>query len=408
MTEKEHHLYGGSSVKYWSNCYGWASLIQALPVEPPGKAAKRGTALHTGVLEVKTQGEINKLLFGEEPNFLYDSISDWPEEGQELADEFWEFLWKEILEEFITGKTIYIEKKLMLFEDLDAGGTADFIALWYNDKGKLTAALGDCKFGRVKINPDDEQLKFYLAALSKLVRNKGKEIEEFISFVYQPESYGKFHKHKFTKSEIVKAEQKYEKAILESKKEKPKFKAGDWCEYCKARGNCPTYTKHVDKQMELMVLRTQETVQFAQVETLSDEIIAKVVLHGDKLVNQIEAIKKEAFIRMIGGHKIPGLKFVATSGRRSLKDSAETVNGLIELGIEPYQQKLIGIGEAKKRIKEVGSLKGKEIDKFLDSISEKSEPPPKITSADDPRPEIQIRNPSDLLIGLDESEDSEF
>ena len=53
-------------------------------------------------------------------------------------------------------------------------------------------------------------------------------------------------------------------------------------------------------------------------------------------------------------------------------------------------------------------MKGKEIDAFLDKISEKSEPPPKITSEDDPRPEIQIRNPSDLLAGLDESEDSEF
>ena len=135
------------------------------------------------------------------------------------------FFGKKFLRSLLLGRQFTSKKKLMLFEDLDAGGTADFIALWYNDKGKLTAALGDCKFGRVKINPDDEQLKFYLAALNKLVRNKGKEIEEFISFVYQPESYGKFHKHTFTKSEILRQSRNMKKRFSNPEK-KPKFKVG--------------------------------------------------------------------------------------------------------------------------------------------------------------------------------------
>ncbi len=137
MTTKEHEIFGGSSVKYWLNCFGWASRIQNLPEDLPGEAALRGTALHTGVLELKLRQELDNKLYGTVVNPDYSTIPNWPEEGEELAEEFWKYFWTEILEEFVTGKTIYIEKKLMLFSDLGSGGTADVIVIWYNDKGKL-------------------------------------------------------------------------------------------------------------------------------------------------------------------------------------------------------------------------------------------------------------------------------
>ncbi len=119
--EKAHHTCGGSNAKQWGNCHGYLSLASTMPDEPSGPAAIRGTALHTGVLEVKTYEEIECLREGHAPTLDYSLISDWPEEGPQLAEEFWQHVWKEVLEEFITGKTIYIEKKLMLFPDLDFG-----------------------------------------------------------------------------------------------------------------------------------------------------------------------------------------------------------------------------------------------------------------------------------------------
>lgn len=407
---KDHHLYGGSSVKFWSNCHGWASLMSTHPEELPGPAARRGTALHTGVLEVKTAAEIEHRLTGKDVVLNYDNIEDWPPEGPELAEEFWELLWTNILEEFITGKTIHIEKKLMLFTELDAGGTADVAVLWYNDKGKLVAAVGDCKFGRVKIHASDEQLKFYLAALNKIVREKGKEIDEFISFVYQPESSEKFSTHSFTKSQIVRAEIKYEKAILESKKDKPSFKAGDWCEYCKVKGKCKAYTKYIDKQMELMVIKTENKIEFTPPDLLSDEIIAKVVLFGSKIEKQIESIRSEAFRRLVTGHKIEGLKLVQSGGRRSIKDTPDAIKTLIEAGVEPYKPVLINIKEATTLLKGTGEhkRKKKEIDAIMDKVCVKSEGKIRVTTADDPSPEVIITNPEDLLVGLDEDADSEI
>jgi len=203
--EKEHHLYGGSNCDIWSNCFGATSLMVGLPEEPPTTHSLRGTALHTGVLEVKTKKEIDHRISGGELAFDYSKIEHWPEEGPDLAEEFWQLIWKNVLEQFVTGKTIFIEKKLMLFPELDAGGTADSVVLYYNDKGKLVAVVGDCKFGRVRVEPDKEQLKFYLTALNKLVKAKGKQIEEFRSFVYQPMHTEVYTEHKFTKSEIEKA-----------------------------------------------------------------------------------------------------------------------------------------------------------------------------------------------------------
>lgn len=401
MSEKAHEIHGGSSVYQWSNCQGWASLVTQMPDEPSGVAALRGTALHTGVLEIKTHQEIQNRLSGSPVTLDYSDIDNWPEEGPQLAEEFWNTVWKEVLEEFVTGKTIYIEKKLMLFPDMSCGGTADFIVLYYNDKGKLVAWLGDCKFGRIRVSPDSEQLKFYLVALNKLVKEQGKEIEEFWSFVYQPEHEDPFTKHKFTKSDIEKAEAKYLKAILESKKEKPKFKVGDWCRWCKAQARCKTYGDNLDKEMELSVIRTENKIEFAPVETMPDEILAKIYLFQSKVKEYFSKIDKEIVYRFMAGNPVPGLKIVEGKSNRKWEDESKVVLTLESHSLEPYQPaKLKGLGEVEKELK----IKGKkpaEAKAIIDALCIKPEGKPKITTADDPRQPFSFKNAADLLDGLD-------
>ncbi len=404
-SEKEHHLYGGSSADIWTNCYGWASLVKDLPSEPAGVHAARGTALHKGVLEVKTATEIEHRVSGKGLFFDYSTIENWPEEGEELADEFWELVWGKVLEQFITGKKIFIEKKLMLFSDLDCGGTADFIVLYYNDKGKFVAVLGDCKFGKVRVSPDKEQLKFYLTALNKAVKEKGGSIDEFRSFVYQPTHSEVFTEHKFTKNEIERAEIKYEKAIIESKKENPKFKVGDHCKYCKAQGRCISYKKHLDNQMEIMVLRNQNEVSFAPVETLSDESLAKIALYGEKITKYINNVKSEVMLRFLNKKPVAGLKIIEGRSNRVYRDESQVIAEMQKLGINPFKDPEIkGLGAMETSLVTIGHKKA-EAKKIVDSFTDKPAGKPKITTADDPKPDYIFKDAGGLL---DEFDDSEY
>lgn len=402
--EKEHHLYGGSTAKYWSNCYGWASLMKDVK-ETPGPAAIRGTALHKGVLEVKAAQEIKHLQDGSPKVISYEGIPEWPDEGPLLADQFWELVWTNVLEGFITGKQIYIERKLMLFAELDCGGTADLIVLYYNDKGQLVAVLGDAKFGRVRVGPDEEQLKFYLAALYKKVLEKGKTIDVFKSFVYQPEHSEPYTEHTFTKSEIEKAIAKYEKAITESKKEKPKFKVGDWCKWCQASPRCAAYTKHLDEQMEMTVVRNRDigTVEFVPVETLSDDILRNVFLYGDKLKSYISACNKEVIRRFASQQPVEGLKVVDGVSKRKFTNETVAAEQLRTYGIEPMKQKLMGIGDITKALQHKG-YKKKEADELIAPLVSKPPAPPLVTTIDDPRPAIVLKDAASLLEEFDDSE----
>lgn len=405
MSEKEHHLYGGSSAKYWANCPGWASLVQLLPKEEPGKPALRGTALHTGVLEHKAAGEIKKLTDGTPVVTDYESIPNWPMEGDLIADDFWELLFEKALEGFITGKQIYIERKLMLFAELDCGGTGDIVILHYNDKGKLVALLGDCKFGRISVDADDEQLKFYLVALNKIAKEKGKEIDIFKSFIFQPECFPSWKEHTFSKNEIEKAEVKYAKAIAESKKEKPKFKVGDHCEWCKCRGACDAYTKHLDKEMELTVIRNRDlnTVEFIDVAKTPTNVLVKIHLFKDKIKNIFTAVDKELITRMANGEKMELIKIVEGVTKRKFKDALETATTMEAHGVHPYKEApLMGIGDMTKALMTAKGLKKKEADLIINPLTVKPEGHPKITSVDDPAPDFIITDPAKLLEGLDD------
>jgi hypothetical protein len=409
VTDKEHHLYGGSSAKYWSNCFGWASIVKDIPQEPAGEAALRGTALHTGVLEVKVRGEIQKLTDGTPVLPDYSIIPNWPEEGEALAEEFWTLLFEKELEGFITGKQIYIERKLMLSQELDAGGTADIVILYHNDKGKLVAVVGDCKFGRISVDAGDEQLKFYLTTLNKLAREKGKQIDVFKSFIYQPETFPNWKEHTFTKSEIEKAEAKYNKAIAESKKEKPKFKVGDWCEWCKARGRCDAYTKHLDKEMELTVIRNQDlnTVQFINVAETPTDTLVKIHRNKAKIKNLFTAVDKELIIRLANGEKNDEIKIVEGVTKRKFKDTEEVVDTMKAHGVNPFKAApIMGIGDMTKALMLAKDIPKKEADLIINPLTVKPEGRPKITSIDDPAPAFSFSDPAKLLEGLDD--DSEF
>ena len=408
--EKEHHTFGGSTAKYWANCPGWLSLVSTLPKQEPGEAARKGTALHTGVLERKMRAEIEYLVHGTPPQVNYDGIPEWPLEGPEIAEEFWKAVWDKALENFVTGKQVYIEKHIMLFPDADAGGTADVIILYYNDKGQLVAVVGDLKTGFVAVDPDDEQIKMYLASVNLRAREAGKNIEVFKGFIYQPsQEPHTFREATFTKSEIERATKKFEKAIAESKKPKPKFKTGDHCRWCRCQSSCKAYADEMGRKMELA------SVDFAlaEIETLPDDVIRQRFFDAAKFIEYVKKYKSELEKHIIRearkGHTIEGTKIVQGVGKRQwIDDEAAAQELMNDYGLSDItKRKLKGLGDIKKLLQEKG-MKGKEADKVIDRLCEKPLGEPLVVPPDDDRPPMKFDDGTALLMELDTSDDPDF
>lgn len=398
VVEKEHHTFGGSSAKYWSSCYGWAAEMAHLPPDVAGQPALVGTALHTGILERKVRAEIKHLKNGAPVNVKYDDIPDWPAHGSEMADEFWNYFFKEVLEEIVTGKTIYIESKVMFDKDLDAGGTTDAAVLYRNDKNQVVLDLGDIKTGRIRVEPDEEQLLFYSAGVNRAAQARGISIEVFKTFVYQPTHNVPFTRAKFTKKQVESADKKYVKAIFESKKDKPKYKVGDYCTYCRAQATCKAYNKHISKEMDLAVIQTKG---FPAVETLSDDQLVGLWKISEPAEKYFSAVKRHILDRFALDKPVPGVKVVSGVSKRKWADEDVAITVLRGAGVEPTVPKIIGIIEAEKQLKLAGKVK-KDVDAIMYTLTEKPQGKPLVVSEDDKREAIDIK-PVNLLEGIEEN-----
>jgi hypothetical protein len=401
--EKEHHLYGGSSAKYWNNCYGWASLYVTLPPSQAGAKADRGTALHKGILEMKVKRELEILQTGSSDTVIdYDSIPNWPIEGADIAERFWKELFTFVLEEFITGKAYYIEKKLMLFPDKDAGGTADFIVLYHNDKAELVGCIVDYKGGAIRVEPDDEQFRMYLSALYLRCKEKGIEIDKFRAVVAQDSHEEFFTDHWYTRKQILRAIKGYEKAVFESTKEKPKYKMGEWCTYCKCKAVCPKYVKSQQENLAMAMNDNKLPVP----EQMPDEWVVKLWLASKQIKDLISANNKYVIERFANKQPLPGLKVVAgNQGDRKWKDedtAAKLLKEKYEVESQVVEVKMLGFPAVEKELKMKG-LKPKEIGVLLAPFFTRAEPKAKVTTIDDPKPEFVFKDGASLLRDSDDS-----
>ena len=381
----------------WSQCQGWAAEIAKLPPEPPGPAAIKGTALHYGILERKCQAEIDYRLKGTPVNVSYDDIPDWPEDGHLMADDFWHLLWTRVLEEILTGKHVYLEKKVMLFPNKDAGGTADVVVLYRNDKGETVLVVGDIKTGYHRVEPDEDQLQFYLGAAYLRAKDKGLEVDAFRSFIYQPTHTEHFTEAKFTKKQILSAIKRYEKAIMGAESGKPKYKAGEHCRFCQAQATCKAYNKHLSEKMDLEA----PAATLPQVEVLSDETLLKLFCAADQIEGYLSEVRKHIIKRFTDNNPVPGLKVVAGVAKRKWIDRTIARDVLVQAGIDPVVEDIIGLGAAEKLLKAKGKKK-EEIDAIMYTITEKPPCPPKVVLESDKRPAISLDNGGGLLVAMED------
>lgn len=346
--EREHSLLSASSAHRWFNCPGSVALSESIPPQPQSEAAAIGTRAHEAcekVLRLFLKAKQN----GIEVGYEYDKDP----EIANAAEEYKKLIWSEALKYSVSGKVVGIEDRLYFNKDLSMYGTADFWAVYTNEKGAREGVIGDFKFGYNFVDvAKNLQLLYYGIALREKVRALGKDLDTVRTFIFQPRAGGQtYREYTYTAKQLDQWQAKILKVAKQILVEKStKFKTGSHCKFCPALAVCDKYKKDIETKLSITV--DADTLSLPVPTHLSNAQLFRVVAYGDQLVTFVEEVKKYVLARLQAGEKIEGLKLEEKKGRKCWVDNDDLVASfLLKSGIKPYEDKLITISKAEKEAK---------------------------------------------------------
>lgn len=115
---------------------------------------------------------------------------------------------------------------------------------------------------------------------------------------------------------------------------KGEFKAGDHCQFCRAKANC---RKRAEYNLELA------KYDFEMPATLEDSEIAAILPRIDDLASWAGDVKDYALQKALSGTKFDGFKVVEGRSNRKYTDEDAVAKTVQNAGFDPYEQKLLGI-----------------------------------------------------------------
>ena len=152
---------------------------------------------------------------------------------------------------------------------------------------------------------------------------------------------------------------------------KGEFKAGDHCQFCKAKSVC---RKRAEHNLELA------RYDFAMPDTLSEMEIAAILPKIDRLISWGNDLKDYALSQAQSGTHYEGFKVVEGRSNRKYTDEDAVARTVTEAGYDPYEKKILGITA-------MSSLLGKKrFEELLGSLIYKPPGKPALVPETDPRP----------------------
>lgn len=115
---------------------------------------------------------------------------------------------------------------------------------------------------------------------------------------------------------------------------KGEFKAGDHCQFCKAKATC---RKRAEYNLELA------RYDFEMPAALEDTEIAAILPRVDDLVSWAADLKEYALKRALSGTHYEGFKVVEGRSNRKYSDEAAAAEAAKGAGFDPYEKKLLSI-----------------------------------------------------------------
>ena len=382
---KQHSALAMSAAHRWLACPGSVFLSSQCPEQGQSKYAAEGTQAHAVAEAILTDVLVNN-------GNLFQSYHDHMNlcSDTEMADHVLNYC-LEVTKIMLSTKLLKlaVEKRFILDEALDLGGTADVAFTCISPAGKNVGCIIDLKYGQgtlVEVT-DNPQLLGYACAMD--ADPDWGPLDRAVIYIYQPRCPhpdGILRALKISRPELdtwkTRLVEGGKTAVAQFDELKPVYQAGDHCQWCPAQAICLKRATHIRGEAGVDFLPDVEKPELPEPTTLTDEQVRRVVLHRAQIESFLKRTEEYAMGRAMEGRDVAGLKLVygKGAGRRWAGKPEEVATALTTRGvIDPWDKKLKGIGAIEKEIGE-----GK-----LDDLTLKPEAPLKIVSVDDKREAVK-------------------
>lgn len=324
-------IVGGSTAKRVINCPGSVALVDKMPPQPSSKYADEGTLLHDTIADILDgKGTVTDYL-GRTHNDIVLT--------QDLIDRKLNVALAALMEVDPKLEMEYAVESRVGFGDLlpDVFGSTDLL-------GRIgdRAIVLDWKFGDgVPVEAEENaQLLFYAAAAKRTPQTAWafENASEVELVIVQPPSIKRW----LTTLDRIKAfEDQLVAAVKVALKPDAPLAAGEHCRWCAAKPVCPVMTGAVDRALKAKI----------------DLMPVDQIGHYLDQLPMIEAFLKDlqqlAHGLMEEGKTIPGWKLVNKRATRQWVDEDKAVAFMTQVGVEPFEEKLISPAAAEKVLKKI-------------------------------------------------------
>lgn len=378
-----HSIIAPSSAYRWLNCPGSAKL-ESRYEDTSSVYAEEGTNAHLLLEKCIRTGRKASEYIGKdimrEDGGVFIIHADMAEHIDWCLDYI-----RPLAEELDSG--VEPEQKVSLdWIHPDLSGTCDITIR--QELGKLVIA--DLKYGKGKeVDPvANPQLMIY--ALGAM----GKEcLYETVDLVIlQPRISREPKVWTTSPAELYKwAEKTLTKSAATAAKGSKSFKAGSWCDFCKAKADCP-------KLREKAMTVAGEVFGGAKLPTptvLTPEDLGEILPKLDIFDLWAKAVRERAESLLLSGQKVPGFKVVRGRTNRSWASEDDAAKAFCELcpsaASEFFQSKFLSPAQLEKVIKTMDNKD--ELMSVLYTLLESKEGKPTVVPESDKRPAIEFNNP---------------
>lgn len=397
-SEREHSIMGTSRAPIYMECTGYFSAIEGLPPEEKSDASAAGDKFHE-TMEVVMHDFLEHKLYGSDAERSYERLKEDPEIDSEMWDHIEEAkkaVWEMGFEKSVTGKAYGLEEPFYLAEfevnkkkKIKIGGAIDLWIVYRDKKGLKYGVVIDYKYGYKVVSEKSKQLWCSATAMYQEFKELGKELDVVRAIIYQPRTQGASWKEvKYSAQQLVLKRNKFLQIADDVfVKGKVKFKAGDHCEWCPARGECKVRADYIQAQSGLSVIR--EKAALPKPEMLSTDQIEKVLTYKDDITNFLKACYSLALRKQMKKPFLKSFKLVeGISKRKFKKESSIVARALKEHGVKkpfrPPVDELITIGDAEKALKKAGK-NNEEVKNILSHLTERGQAQKILVPLDDER-----------------------
>lgn len=322
----EHAYLSASSSHRWLNCPPSVKLCEGME-DKPSEFAQEGTDCHElcAYLVLKALGENVQ-----DPT---SCLTYYSAEMQNCAEEYRNFV-LELLEEaksHCTDPKVYIEQRLDFSKWVEHGfGTGDCVIV-----SDDILQIVDYKHGLGVLVSADHNTQMMCYALGALeLFDDLYDITTIKMTIFQPRR-SNVSTWSITKEELLKwADTVLRPTAALAYEGKGEFKAGDHCQFCKAKATC---RKRAEYNLQLA------KYDFAMPDTLEDSEIAVILSQVDQLISWANDIKAYALTQAQNGTHYDGFKVVEGRKVRKFTDDDMVAEKVKAAGYDPYEKKLLGI-----------------------------------------------------------------